>query len=132
MSRIWKALFAFIRDGLGWTTRYQAGDGVAFFKMMGTVLALYPIDKLAEEIPDEDFRPKAGACGITLAHNCREKQEVDEALELAKKAGAKIKKPAQDTFWGGYSGYFADPDGYLWEVAWGAFPIGDDGHLVLP
>ena len=123
---------AFYRDGLGWETSYQPSQGVAFFKTWGTVFALYPIDKLAEELPDADFKPVAGACGISLAHNCRQRQEVDAALELAAKAGAVIKKPAAETFWGGYSGYFADPDGYLWEVAHGAFPLGEDGHLVLP
>nr|WP_319515638.1 VOC family protein [uncultured Cohaesibacter sp.] len=122
----------FYRDGLGWPTSYATGDGVAFFKTWGTVFALYPIDKMAEEIPGGTFKPKAGACGITLAHNCREREEVDSVLLLAQKAGAEIRKSASDTFWGGYSGYFSDPDGYLWEVAWGAFPIGDDGHLVLP
>ncbi|WP_319530639.1 VOC family protein [uncultured Cohaesibacter sp.] len=123
---------AFYRDGLKWPTGYKAGDGVAFFKTWGTVLALYPIDQLAEELPDPDFKPVAGPCGITLAHNVRERNEVDVALTDAVAAGATIRKPAKDTFWGGYSGYFADPDGYLWEVAWGAFPIGEDGHLILP
>ncbi|WP_321338055.1 VOC family protein [uncultured Cohaesibacter sp.] len=122
----------FYRDGLGWPTGYASGDGVAFFKTWGTVFALYPIDKLAEEIPGGAFKPQAGACGITLAHNCRERDEVGTVLRLAEGAGADIKKPASETFWGGYSGYFADPDGYLWEIAWGAFPIGEDGHLVLP
>ncbi|PLW75785.1 VOC family protein [Cohaesibacter celericrescens] len=123
---------AFYRDGLGWETAYEVGQGVAFFKTKGTVFALYPIDQLAEEVPDTDFKPTAGPCGITLAHNCRERSEVDVALDLAAKAGAVIKKPGADTFWGGYSGYFSDPDGYLWEVAHGAFPLDKDGHLVLP
>lgn len=122
----------FYRDGLGWETSYKTGEGIAFFKTMGTVFALYPIDQLANELPDADFAPKAGACGITLAHNCRERAEVDAALALAEASGATIRKAAHETFWGGYSGYFADPDGYLWEVAHGAFPIGEDGHLILP
>ncbi|WP_316858885.1 VOC family protein [uncultured Cohaesibacter sp.] len=122
----------FYRDGLGWPTSYEPGQGVAFFKSWGTVLALYPIDKLAEEIPDGSYQPQPGGCGITLAHNCREKSEVDQVLDMARKAGATIRKDASDTFWGGYSGYFCDPDAYLWEVAYGAFPIGEDGHLILP
>ncbi|MCV6547286.1 MAG: VOC family protein [Cohaesibacter sp.] len=122
---------AFYRDGLGWPTDFEEGQGIAFFKTAGTVFALYPIDKLADELPDPDFAPKAGSCGITLAHNVRERQEVDVILSKAKGAGAAIKKQASETFWGGYSGYFADPDGYLWDVAHGAFPIGEDGHLVL-
>lgn len=122
----------FYRDGLGWETGFKDGDGIAFFKTAGTVFALYPIDQMANELPDPDFKPTAGACGIILAHNCRERNEVDAALALAEKAGGSIKKPAHDTFWGGYSGHFADPDGYLWEIAHGAFPIGEDGHLILP
>ena len=122
----------FYRDGLGWQTGYTPADGVAFFKTWGTVFALYPIDKVAEEIPDPDYAPQAGTCGITLAHNVREQSEVGEVLALAEAAGAVIRKPAEATFWGGYSGLFADPDGYIWEVAHGAFPIGEDGHLVLP
>jgi catechol 2,3-dioxygenase-like lactoylglutathione lyase family enzyme len=70
--------------------------------------------------------------GITLAHNVREEAQVDAVLKLAERAGGRIEKPAGDTFWGGYSGYFSDPDGYLWEVAWGAFPIREDGSLEIP
>lgn len=127
-----EASVAFYRDGLGWPTTYKPGEGIAFFKSWGSVFAIYPIAELAKELPDPDFQPSAGACGITLAHNVREQHEVDDILALAEKAGATIKKPGADTFWGGYSGYFADPDGYLWEIAHGAFPIGDDGHLQLP
>ena len=77
-------------------------------------------------------RPMPRFSGITLAHNVREKAEVDAVLEQAAAAGARIEKPAQDTFWGGYAGYFSDPDGHLWEVAWGAFPFLDDGSLDIP
>jgi uncharacterized protein len=61
----------------------------------------------------------------------RERDEVDEVLDLAQGAGAIIVKPAADTSWGGYSGYFTDPDGYLWEVAWGAFDFNKDGSLIV-
>ena len=67
-----------------------------------------------------------------MAHNVRHRQEVDAVLASAAKAGAAIVKPAADTFWGGYSGYFTDPDGYLWEVAWGAFDFNEDGSLNVP
>jgi hypothetical protein len=89
-------------------------------------------DELAKDVGESFLvkRPKFG--GVTLAHNVRTRAEVDAVLELAKKAGATIEKPAHDTFWGGYSGYFSDPDGYLWEVAFGAFPIRPDGSLVIP
>jgi uncharacterized glyoxalase superfamily protein PhnB len=75
---------------------------------------------------------KSKFTGITLAHNVRNKEEVDRVLKQAKQAGATIEKPGHDTDWGGYSGYFSDPDGYLWEVAWGAFDFRDDGSLVIP
>lgn len=122
----------FYRDGLGWPTSFKSGEGIAFFKMTGTVFALYPIDEMAKELPDPDFKPQAGGGGSVTAHNVHTREEVDAILTQAQKAGARIKKPASETFWGGYSGYFADPDGYLWEIAHGAFPIGDDGHLILP
>ncbi|MDQ3812396.1 MAG: VOC family protein [Armatimonadota bacterium] len=106
---------AFYRDGLGLPT---TGDfeGVTFFKLKGTWLALYPREDLAADarVSSEG----SGFSGFTLAHNVQSKDEVDAVLQQAEKAGAKILKPAQDTDWGGYSGYFADPDGYLWEVAW--------------
>ena len=67
-----------------------------------------------------------------MAHNVRRRHDVDTVLATAAKAGATIVKPADDTFWGGYSGYFTDPDGYLWEVAYGAFEIDEDGSLIVP
>jgi hypothetical protein len=77
---------------------------------------LYPRDALADDaaVPSDG----SGFPGFTLAHNVRSREEVDALLNEAASHGAKIVKPAQDAFWGGYSGYFADPDGYLWEVAW--------------
>jgi uncharacterized protein len=122
----------FYRDGLGFPTSFSADKGVIFFRTGGVCLALYPFDKLVEDVwPGEDAQ-RSRFTGITLAHNVREKPEVDRILKLAEQAGAKIEKPAQDTFWGGYSGYFSDPDGYLWEVAHGAFPIRADGSLEIP
>ena len=106
---------AFYHDGLGLPTQ-DGFTGITFFKLNGTWLALYPREKLA--IDAQVDSNGQGFCGITLAHNVRSKAEADSALEEAEKAGAKITKPAQDTDWGGYSGYFSDPDGYLWEVAW--------------
>ena len=106
---------AFYRDGLK-LPLFQEPSGVAFFKTSATWLGLYPREKLAEDagVPSEG----SGFGGITLAHNVRSREEVDTVLREAEAAGATIKKPGQDVFWGGYSGYFADPDGYLWEVAW--------------
>jgi len=121
----------FYRDGLGLPTTRQADQGVIFFQTSGTCLALYPFDKLAQELSEDFAVEKSKFTGITLAHNVRRKEEVDAMLRQAEEAGAKIEKPAADTFWGGYSGYFSDPDGYLWEVAWGAFDFKDDGSLVV-
>ena len=74
-----------------------------------------------------------GFSGVTLAHNCRSEAEVDKVIQHAVAQGATLKKPAQRVFWGGYSGYFADPDGHLWEVAYNPFvPMAADGQIRLP
>jgi uncharacterized protein len=105
----------FYRDGLGLPMRDSPPE-VAFFETRGTWLALFGRDALAE---DAGVDPAGGGFrGFTLAHNVRTREEVDRLLCLAADAGATIVKPAADTSWGGYSGYFADPDGFLWEVAW--------------
>ena len=95
--------------------------------MGGVLLGLYSWDALAEDakVPPEG----TGFRGIAIAHNARDKEEVDRILDTAKAAGATIQKPAEEVFWGGYSGYFADPDGHLWEVAFNPFwPLDDDGR----
>jgi uncharacterized protein len=123
----------FYRDGLGLPTTWSPDKGVIFFQTRGTTLALYPYTHLAKDVsPSMQPGPIPKFTGIALAHNVREKHEVDEVLARAHAAGGKIEKPGQDAFWGGYSGYFSDPDGYLWEVAWGAFPFNDDGSLQIP
>lgn len=106
-------------------------EGVAFFQIGGSVFGLYPRDKLAE---DAQIPPQgSGFGGITLAHNVRSKEEADRVLAEALAAGGKLLKPAQDVFWGGYSGYFADPDGHPWEIAWNPFfEILEDGSIKLP
>ena len=107
---------AFYRDGLGLVLYDENTESIAFFQNKGTWLALYPREALAADagIATEG----SGFSGVTLAHNLRSREEVDELLVVAVSAGATLVKPAQDTFWGGYSGYFSDPDGYLWEIAW--------------
>lgn len=106
----------FYRDGLGLPLREGSGDVIAFFETKGTWLALFPRSALAADatVPSEG----SGFPGFTLAHNVRSREEVDDLLNQAVAAGATVVKPARDTDWGGYSGYFSDPDGYLWEVAW--------------
>lgn len=95
-------------------------DGIAFFKLNPYLrLALYPWEALAE---DAQMEPEGeGFRGITIAHNVRERDEVDEVIQTAVDAGARLVKEPQEVFWGGYSGYFADPDGHLWEVAFNPY-----------
>ncbi len=109
----------FYRDGLGLVLYDENTESIAFFQNRGTWLALYPREALAADVGIPTGG--SGFSGVTLAHNLRSKEEVDELLEVAVSAGATLVKPAQDTFWGGYSGYFSDPDGYLWEIAWNPF-----------
>ncbi len=106
---------SFYEEGLGLPRKPFEGN-VAFFELMGSWLALYPWDALAEDAT-VDYQGD-GFRGITLAHAVSNKEQVDQALNQAVEAGATLVKPAQDVFWGGYSGYFSDPDGHLWEVAW--------------
>ena len=122
----------FYRDGLGLPTTWTPDKGVIFFQTSGVRLALYPLHELAKDAIIDPLAQRGPWTGIALAHNVRVKEDVDALLAQAEAAGGKIQKPAQDAFWGGYSGYFTDPDGYLWEVAWGAFPYNEDGSLQIP
>lgn len=120
----------FYEEGLGWRRANRHAE-VAFYQIGGAVLALYSRTALAEDagVPDEG----TGVGGIALAYNARTREAVDAVLQEAAAAGAKILKPAQDVFWGGYVGYFADPDGHVWEVAWNPeWPIAEDGSIKLP
>ncbi|MCC7432791.1 VOC family protein [Candidatus Peregrinibacteria bacterium] len=121
----------FYRDQLGWPTEHKPEDGVAFFQMNGLVLSLFPRPELAKDanLPDS---PASAFPGFSLAHNLSSPEEVDTVMSTAEKAGAKIIKPAQKVFWGGYSGYFADPDGFLWEVAHNPFwRMDEDGKIKI-
>ncbi|MGQ4878961.1 VOC family protein [Billgrantia sp. LNSP4103-1] len=112
------ASIRFYEEGLG-LPRMESPPEVAFFTLNGTWLGLYGREALAE---DAGVSPEgSGFTGVALAHNLASEAEVDELLEQAVAAGAKLVKPGQKVFWGGYSGYFADPDGYLWEVAHNPF-----------
>jgi uncharacterized protein len=113
---------AFYRDGLGWHTpgivgKEFAHGAVAFFELRpGVQLALWARDDIAHDtgLPKSARSPTE----FTLGHNVNSAQEVDAAMARARTAGAKIVKDAGKTFWGGYAGYFADPDGHVWEVVW--------------
>ncbi len=124
--------YRFYHEGLGLPTTKKPEDGIIFFQTSGTCLALYPLDKLVEDVSPNNPIDRGGFSGITIAYNAKSKEEVDATLALAKKCGGKIQKPAQDVFWGGYSGYFSDPDGYLWEVAYAdSWVFNVDGSLVI-
>jgi predicted lactoylglutathione lyase len=107
---------------------------VSFFRTAGGLLGIWGADDLRRDTLTETSPPDAGTFrGVTLAVNVSSNEAVDEALASAEQAGARIAKPAQATEWGGYHGYFADPDGHLWEVAHNPFwPIGADGRPKLP
>lgn len=116
-----KKSISFYRDGLGFPMDNADDDpSIAFFPLEGTWLALYPDERFAGEGVGN-----AGAAGdaprFTLAHNVKTKKEVDSAVRLAASAGAQVLKEPQEVFWGGYSGYLADPDGHLWEIAYNPF-----------
>ena len=107
-----------------------SSDAITFIELPGAWLALYPIDKLAEDISPKIPTTRNAFSGVTLAHNAQSKEEVLAIIKRAKKAGAQIVKEPQDTFWGGFSGYFADLDGHYWEVAWGPmFEFDHDGNM---
>lgn len=112
-------------EGLGWTVDSSPDDDVVFFQAGGMVVALWGRAKLAE---DSVVTDNGGWGGVTLAYNCRSPQEVDGVLEEAEKAGGRIGRRGAETFWGGYSGVFIDPDGHPWEVAhnpgWELLPDG--------
>jgi catechol 2,3-dioxygenase-like lactoylglutathione lyase family enzyme len=117
-------------EGLGWTTRTDAGDDVVFFQAGGMVVALWDRARLAE---DSAVTDTGGWGGITLAHNVRSPREVDAVLAEAEAAGGTLGRPGAPTFWGGYSGVFLDPDGHPWEIAHNPrWTILEDGSIHLP
>ncbi|OIQ70956.1 glyoxalase-like domain protein [mine drainage metagenome] len=121
-----KAFYA----ALGWEPRL-APEGVVFYQMNGAVLGLFGLDDLAADQGRAGARLGTGA--VTLAQNFESEAEVDAAYQLALQAGAAGLKAPEKVFWGGYSAYFADPDGHVWELAMNPFwKLGDDGSLTLP
>jgi hypothetical protein len=106
---------SFYSDGLGWKPAFE-NEQIVFFQAGGMVFALFLRDELAKDFGAD---PKSfGPAPVALAYNVATKAEVDPLIERALSAGATLLKPARQASWGGYSGYFADPDGFAWEVAW--------------
>ena len=126
-------------EAMGWPRKMKKWEAIAMFQCGGMALAIYPFDKLAEDCGMagalEDCAVRRGGPGFggfTLAHNVGSKAEVDELLARAVANGGTLQKPAHDAFWGGYSGYFCDPDGHPWEVAYNPFmKLGPDGAVAL-
>ena len=117
----------FYEEGLGWH-RDAGQDDIAMYQSGGMVFSLFEWPKLAEDagVGAEG----TGFRGFTLAYNCQSKDEVRAVLDEARRAGAEITLEARDTFWGGFDGYFADPDGHLWEVAWNPYWTMDEAGNV--
>jgi predicted lactoylglutathione lyase len=117
-------------EELGWHTRAEPDADVVFFQSGGMIVALWDRAKLAEDSGVEDG---GGWGGVTLAHNVRSPDEVDAVIEQARSAGANIAREPGETFWGGYSGLFIDPEGHPWEVAYNPrWTITIDGSVILP
>lgn len=117
-------------ERLGWKPSAASNESIVFFQAGGMALALYPRDELAKDA--NVAIDGQGFCGMTIAYNVRTRDEVDALMTHALTAGAKILKSAEEATWGGYSGYFSDPDNFPWEVAWNPFfAVADDGSLRL-
>ncbi len=118
-------------ERLGWSAAASSNDDVTFFNMGGMILGLYGRKALADDAQVE-FSPSSFT-GVSLAHNCESEDRVDAVMAFAEAAGAKVVKQPEKVFWGGYSGYFSDPDGHLWEIAHNPFfPLDEDGRITAP
>jgi|SRR5580704_4802541 catechol 2,3-dioxygenase-like lactoylglutathione lyase family enzyme len=118
-------------ERLGWRRGMTKSEGIAFFQAGRIALALFPREELARDANITD--DGQGFRGFSLAYNTRQREEVDAVIAEAEAAGATVLKPAEEAFWGGYSGYFADPDRFVWEVAWNPFfEIAEDGGIRIP
>lgn len=116
-------------EAVGWEPSSSPADDVVFFQAGGMVLGLWDRERLAEDSCVEDA---GGWGGVTLAYNTRTKEAVDAVIEQAREAGASIGREPEETFWGGYSGVFLDPDGHPWEVAWNpGWTVAEDGSIEL-
>ena len=122
----------FYRD-LGWEQRGNTSDGITWFKTSGTWVGLFGYDALAGDVGLEAPPEQPTYRGITLAINVGSEDAVDRAFARVQEVGARIVKPATRAEWGGYSGYFADPDGHLWEIAYApGFAVDENGRIEIP
>ena len=121
----------FYEAGLGWKKSSASQDDIAFFQLGGIVLGLYPRKLLAKDATVNDMG--SGFSGLTISYNAKSEQEVDQVLKEVEGLGATIIKRAEKVFWGGYSGYFKDPDGHLFEVAHNPFwEFDENDNVILP
>lgn len=120
-------------EALGFIRKAQGNDGVVFFQAGACAISLFPAHELAKDANITSPVTPGNFRGVSLAWNCRSQADVDAAFKRAQAAGAMTVKPPEQVFWGGYSGYFSDPDSHLWEVAYNPhFPLDDAGRLTLP
>jgi uncharacterized protein len=119
-------------EALGWKRGFRAAEGVSFFQIGGIILSLWSQESLAEDA-GVAARTDRGFRGVALAHNVRERNEVDAVVAALEAAGGTVTKPPEEKVWGFYGAYVADPDGHLWEIAWNpSFAIAEDGGIKLP
>lgn len=119
----------FYSNTLGWQKTNESNDNITFYKLNGILLSLYPIEKLAEDV--RTAHQRSGFKGFSLAHNARSEDDVDQIFEDLKSRGVTIVKEPEKVFWGGYSGYISDPDGYLWEIAFNPYlPLNKIGDVA--
>jgi catechol 2,3-dioxygenase-like lactoylglutathione lyase family enzyme len=121
----------FYEDGLGWKRSSASVEGLALFPLGGMVLAIHSRKELADDATIDVAG--SGFAGLTISYNTKSEQEVDDVLAEVEKLGATIIKPAQKVYWGGYSGYFKDLDGHLFEVAYNPFwELDENDNIKLP
>lgn len=126
-----KASTLFYEKKIGWKKMASSNEDITFFQLNGILLSLYPREKLAEDAQVD--ASGNGFKAFTLAYNTRSKEEVDALFEQLEEKGVKIVKPPEEVFWGGYSGYIADLDDNLWEIAFNTFlPLDENGNTIEP
>ena len=123
----------FYEKGLGWKRSAASMDEFVVFPLGGISIALYPKKELAADATVKYSEKPIEFAGLTISYNAKSEEEVNQVLSEVKKLGATIIKPAQKVFWGGYNGYFKDPNGFLFEVAYNPFwPLNEHGDIILP